>query len=398
MDPMDCLINTKDHIGHNYNFPFSLEPSILFTGDTCSSNGTGIQDSLFFDNYNDDMDELISPLTSSGSCGNYTKEVLGLGGDEYSFAAVGALELMGSEETVDVVGAMDTMDTISSFNERMLLDDMKVLEDSTSDKVAYWHSDIALKVVIRFQALKHRYDQIVAQRSVGVAGPACDIATQMLCDWDYDGDESLVDQTPDTNTSTTDPAKHGKPGEKFNNDIDRSIEEFNNRKSNDDIDIEIRLKPNYFGLVPLEDMKRDSAYRLVGAKPRIPHSDYVNKMNKISNINSDKYFSRINIHELSHILELDDFNISLTREIEVKVLKIFQFYCKFELGSKTWIRDTNKAQRKELITKLHGYTSAWYPELTIFKLEVIIRRGSYSIMQRRLRRERRRKGARASRA
>ena len=193
-------------------------------------------------------------------------------------------------------------------------------------------------------------------------------------------------------------AKNTRLSKRPTSDIDSSIDEYSFASSNMDLDTEIHLEPNFFDLVPLHTMKCDPKYRIVGEKSQATPEDYVNKMNKISKIDNDKYFSRINIHELSHILELDHYNISLTREIELKVLKVFQLYCKFELGRKTWIRDTNKPQRKDLIAKLRNYISTWYPELNKFKLEVIIRRGSYSIMQRRLRRERRKRCSAASKS
>lgn len=145
-----------------------------------------------------------------------------------------------------------------------------------------------------------------------------------------------------------------------------------------------------FGMRPLWKMKQDPRYQLPkGAQPKRDLSPYINKLHKLETLNNDKYYSRINIKELSQILELHDYHINLTRDLELSILKIFQTSCKFELGYKTWIRDTNKMERQDLINKLHSLTQHWYPELTKFKLEVIIRRGSYSIMQRRLRRERR---------
>ena len=103
----------------------------------------------------------------------------------------------------------------------------------------------------------------------------------------------------------------------------------------------------------------------------------------------DRYYSRLNIYELSQILELHMYHIDLTKEIEYRVLEIFGNYCDFKLGHQTWIRDTTKVKRRALIEQLYSYSSIFYPEIDEFKLEVIIRRGSYSLMQSRLRRERR---------
>ncbi|KAI5970892.1 hypothetical protein CANMA_000052 [Candida margitis] len=108
---------------------------------------------------------------------------------------------------------------------------------------------------------------------------------------------------------------------------------------------------------------------------------------------NDRYYSRLNIYELSKILELDQYDISLTKFIEDVILEMFGNYCDFKLGLQTWIRDTDKEKRKSLIQQLYSYSSIFYPEIDQFKLEVIIRRGSYSMMQTRLRRERRLKNA-----
>ncbi|KAI5954260.1 hypothetical protein KGF54_002035 [Candida jiufengensis] len=117
------------------------------------------------------------------------------------------------------------------------------------------------------------------------------------------------------------------------------------------------------------------------------------KDKKDSDSKTDRYYSRLNIYELSKILNLEKFDISLTRHIELSVLEIFGNYCNFKLGLQTWIRDTTRELRIQLIQELYTYTSVFYPELDLFKLEIIIRRGSYSMMQTRLRRERRLKRA-----
>jgi hypothetical protein len=110
-------------------------------------------------------------------------------------------------------------------------------------------------------------------------------------------------------------------------------------------------------------------------------------------LDNDRYFSRLNIYELSKLLHLDKWSINLTREIEGNILELFSFYCGFELGYKTWIRDTKKSTRTVLLERLHRLTLVFYPEICMQTLGVIIRRGTYSIMQSRLRKERRSKRA-----
>ncbi|KAI3402951.2 hypothetical protein KGF56_004204 [Candida oxycetoniae] len=114
---------------------------------------------------------------------------------------------------------------------------------------------------------------------------------------------------------------------------------------------------------------------------------------QLGDVQYDRYYSRLNIYELSRILELHLYDIALTKQVEIRILEIFGNYCDFRLGHQTWIRDTDKEKRKSLIRQLYSYSSVFYPEIDPFKLEVIIRRGSYSLMQSRLRRERRSKTA-----
>lgn len=372
MDPMDCFVIPSSINRCTFNRQISIEPTIFAFDDLSPTEGIRTHDDFLFDNYTG-MDDLASPLTSSESSVQCTKDIFGLVGDEYSFDMI------------------DTIDTYSEFNGGSIVDQLGLINDISDGTIHQEKTEAAWNVVIKFRGMKYKYQQVVLDGE-----NVLDIKRK-----GGTGDKSGCLREGSSKDlrlkKAKDKAKYIKP-ERFSSDIDKSIEEFSSPRSNLELDTRIHLEPNFFGLVPLHTMKRDPKYRMVGAKPQATPEDYVNKMNKISKIGNDKYFSRINIHELSHILELDHYNISLTREIELKVLKVFQLYCKFELGHKTWIRDTNKPQRKDLIAKLRNYISTWYPELNKFKLEVIIRRGSYSIMQRRLRRERRKRCSAASKS
>lgn len=361
---MDCFVTPSSISRCSFKRPISIETNIFAFDDLSPTDGIRTNDEFLFDSYSG-MDDLASPLTSSESSAQYSKEIFGLVEEEYSF------------------DTLDAIDTYSEFTGGSIVDELGLTNDVSEGTIYHEKTSAAWKVVIKFGRMKHQYQQALLEQENFIKTKGKKVASEK-------SGKSLGSR------KTKDKAKSFKPIEKFNSDIDRSIEEFSSQVSNVELDTRILQEPNFFGLIPLHVMKRDPKYRLTVAKPKATHEDYVNKMNKISKIDNDKYFSRINIQELSHILELDNFNISLTREIELKVLKVFQIYCKFELGHKTWIRDTNKPQRKDLIIKLRNYISTWYPELNKFKLEVIIRRGSYSIMQRRLRRERRKRCSAAS--
>lgn len=99
---------------------------------------------------------------------------------------------------------------------------------------------------------------------------------------------------------------------------------------------------------------------------------------------------RLNIEQLAVILGLEDYDIELTKEIELNILEIFTTYCKFNLGYQTWIRDTSKLVRSNLINQLYLLTYYFYPEINKSQLEAIVKKGCYNLMQSRLRRGRRR--------
>ncbi|CCF59529.1 hypothetical protein KAFR_0H01190 [Kazachstania africana CBS 2517] len=99
--------------------------------------------------------------------------------------------------------------------------------------------------------------------------------------------------------------------------------------------------------------------------------------------------SRLSAQGLAEVLKLDTPQEALKRERYI--LDIFQNELHYPLGYKTWIRDTDKVERAELIEKLYDRVKSKYPEYDHNILETIIRRATYYMMQSRLRRERRAK-------
>ncbi|EDO14563.1 hypothetical protein Kpol_292p5 [Vanderwaltozyma polyspora DSM 70294] len=101
--------------------------------------------------------------------------------------------------------------------------------------------------------------------------------------------------------------------------------------------------------------------------------------------------SRLSAHGLADVLQLDSPEEALKRERHI--LDIFENELHYPLGYKTWVRDTTKEYREELILKLHARVRERYPhyEYSCSTLETIIRRATYYMMQSRLRRERRAK-------
>ncbi|CAI4251167.1 AAR_G0001670.mRNA.1.CDS.1 [Saccharomyces cerevisiae] len=99
--------------------------------------------------------------------------------------------------------------------------------------------------------------------------------------------------------------------------------------------------------------------------------------------------SRLSAEGLAKVLNLESPEEALKRERFI--LGIFQNELNYPLGYKTWIRDTTKEYRTKLINQLHERVKVKYPEYNQSILETIIRRGTYYMMQSRLRRERRMK-------
>ncbi|SMN20351.1 similar to Saccharomyces cerevisiae YBL029W Non-essential protein of unknown function [Maudiozyma saulgeensis] len=99
--------------------------------------------------------------------------------------------------------------------------------------------------------------------------------------------------------------------------------------------------------------------------------------------------SRLSAQGLAQVLHLDSPEEALQRE--KYILHIFEHELHYPLGYKTWIRDTDKTERIELINNLYDRVKSRYPDYNPEILETIIRRATYYMMQSRLRRERRAK-------
>ncbi|SCU93507.1 LAFA_0F16776g1_1 [Lachancea sp. 'fantastica'] len=97
--------------------------------------------------------------------------------------------------------------------------------------------------------------------------------------------------------------------------------------------------------------------------------------------------SRLSAQGLAEVLNLNSAEEALRRERFI--LNIFERELHYPLGYKTWVRDTSKEYRTQLLDQLHRRVIQTYPEYDKSVLETIIRRATYYMMQSRLRRERR---------
>lgn len=100
-----------------------------------------------------------------------------------------------------------------------------------------------------------------------------------------------------------------------------------------------------------------------------------------------QYYSKCSIRTLSTILNLQHYHIILTKKIESDVLKTFETYCNFKLGYLTWAKHTTPNERMKIITFLYRIFHPVHG-LSLMQLELILKRGAYTMMQSRLRRKR----------
>lgn len=99
--------------------------------------------------------------------------------------------------------------------------------------------------------------------------------------------------------------------------------------------------------------------------------------------------SRLSLQDLSKVLDLEH-DQRETANRESQILKILKDELGFELGLRTWVRDTKSDEREKLIGALFAivqerYNYGYSKDI----LEKVVRRASYYMMQGRLRRERR---------
>lgn len=146
--------------------------------------------------------------------------------------------------------------------------------------------------------------------------------------------------------------------------------------------------PIFQNLVPLSVMKKFRNYE--------PNKEFqkdeevqVVKAGEMNQVSIKRYESRLTLVQLAWILGLQDYNISLTKDVETIVLAMFDQLCGFKIGDKTWSRGICKDERKRMIARVHKFAILYFPTFTEGIVEVIIKRGAYSRTQEFLRRKRR---------
>ncbi|EDK38678.2 hypothetical protein PGUG_02776 [Meyerozyma guilliermondii ATCC 6260] len=141
-------------------------------------------------------------------------------------------------------------------------------------------------------------------------------------------------------------------------------------------------------LIALKTMKGMPQYKNQdsGSKPM------VRKPKVLSS--ATKYPCRLNIAELSCHLNLENYHIRLTMELEENILHIFEKLCNVSLDHSSWVRTFSTADKEAKIATLMRALQPWYPEFSKKQLEIIIKRGMYRATQGRLRRERRHRSRR----
>lgn len=97
--------------------------------------------------------------------------------------------------------------------------------------------------------------------------------------------------------------------------------------------------------------------------------------------------SRLSLKRLGQVL--GSASIEETAEMERNILEVFEHVIGFPLGHRTWIRDTTEQYRNQTLEELLSHIRPLYPRLTRDHLETVVKRATYSVMQGRLRKERR---------
>lgn len=147
--------------------------------------------------------------------------------------------------------------------------------------------------------------------------------------------------------------------------------------------------PIFKTLLPLSVMKMFRNYE--------PNKEFqkdeevqVVKTGEVNHVSIKRYESRLTLVQLAWILGLQNYNISLTKDVETIVLAMFDQLCGFKIGDKTWSRGITKDERGRMIARVHKFAHLYFPTFTEGIIEVIIKRGAYSRTQEFLRRKRRR--------
>lgn len=116
-------------------------------------------------------------------------------------------------------------------------------------------------------------------------------------------------------------------------------------------------------------------------------------------ISIKRYESRLTLVQMAYILGLQNYKISLTRDIESVILDLCEQLGGFKIGVGTWNRGVPRIERELMVIRVHKFAREYFPTFSRNLVETIIKRGAYARTQEFLRRKRRRhetidKGAR----
>lgn len=101
-----------------------------------------------------------------------------------------------------------------------------------------------------------------------------------------------------------------------------------------------------------------------------------------------RYESRLTMAQMTIILGLQNYTISLTKHIEAAIFVMLEQLCGFRVGERTWCRGFGKKERRDIIARVTRFMHVYFPMLSPELVEIIIKRGSYARTQKFLRRRR----------
>ncbi|ODV62219.1 uncharacterized protein ASCRUDRAFT_69042 [Ascoidea rubescens DSM 1968] len=136
-------------------------------------------------------------------------------------------------------------------------------------------------------------------------------------------------------------------------------------------------------------MRKSNSNSEININSKINKRKYVSSKNCITRekLGKRQSDSRLSLPALAKILNLEN-NQEEAGKREKYILSILKNDIGFQLGNKTWVRDTPLQERERILDELYHKVKSVY-DYDKELLEVIVRRASYYMMQGRLRRERR---------
>lgn len=147
------------------------------------------------------------------------------------------------------------------------------------------------------------------------------------------------------------------------------------------------LLPVFREMLPLSEMKKLEKYR---ATRMIESCDAVKvvKTGETQHVYIRRFASRLTLPQMAAILGLQGYGISLTKDVESSIIKMFDQLCQFRVGETSW-RSVSPTYKATMIERVYAFSQIYFPTYSKEIIGVIMRRASYAHTQSLLRKNRR---------